>query len=116
MQKTVCSSCGRIQLGTENGPDNRISHDFCAKCLLGRTDTIGASPSELLDPALKNDPRVMEAREFAKESVQVERNNNVTWIDNGQKYPEEIERLYDVLAEEINREATAESGSEIRRK
>ena len=116
MQKIVCSGCGRVQLGTESGPDSRISHDFCVRCLLGRTDTIGASPGELLDPALQNDPRVMEAREFAKGSVQVERDGNVTWIDNGQKYSDEIERLYGDLVEEINREATAESGSEVRRK
>jgi hypothetical protein len=114
MEKVVCSGCKRVQLGTENYSDGRISHTTCVKCLLGQVDDIGASLSELLDPALKNDPRVMDAREFVKGSIQIERKGDVKWIDNGWKYSEEIERLYDILVEEVNREAV-EARGEIKR-
>ena len=113
MLKIICSTCGRVEAGTENEPHETATHTYCARCQFGFEEFMRVPMKDMLNPALKSDPLVMDAIQFIKEEIRREISENVRWLGEEKKYPEEVSRLYDSLVKEVNNEIASEAKGEI---
>lgn len=70
---------------------------------------------DMLDPLRRSDPLVMDAIKYIKEEIHREISQNIRWLGEERKYPEEVGRLYDSLVKEVNNEIASEAKSEIKK-
>lgn len=114
--RAVCFICGRVKAGTENEPDNPVTHGLCAKCSILEENYLGVPFKDLFDSARLGDPEIKSALEFAKDGIRDELKRNIKWIGKEKTYSEEVDRLYGELFKEVESEATGEVRREINKK